>query len=199
MIRNARLIAVEGTHGTGKTTLVHALASRLKEAQTHVGVQEDAARVSPLVEDVMVHGRGEIDLSTEIHLLASQLAGEQSLARHHELVLCDKSAVSVIAYTRLYVAAMDQGDEALFQAMGELVQRYAGRYDGIFFLADLYEIHETLDPYRPVNLPLKRERAGELIRAELEAADVRVHDVPTGLVTEQKVEWILTRISDPQA
>lgn len=143
MIRSARLIAVDGAHGTGKTTLVHALASRLKEHHIHVAVQSDAARRSRLVEDVVLHRNGSVDLVTELHILASQLAGEQTLARHHDLIVCDKSVLSVIAYTRLFLLdGMDQADTELFHAIETMVHTYASRYDAVFLLSDLYDLDD---------------------------------------------------------
>lgn len=193
MIRRARVIAIDGAHGTGKTTLVHALASRLKERNTHIGVLGDAARSSCLVEDVAVHGSGKPDLVTELHVLATQLAGEQAMARHHEMIICDKSLLSVLAYTRLFLGDEVVGEEtALFDAMTAFLHSYAPRYDAIYLLGDLYDLGRTADPYRPID-PELRASAAALIHAECEAAGANTHEVPRGLPTTEKVDWVLAR------
>lgn len=189
------MVAIEGAHGSGKTTLVHALASQLKERHVHLGVQGDVARRSPLVEEVVVHERGQIDLSLELHILASQLAGEQELARHHQLVLCDKSVLSVIAYARLFLTeGLDGSGRSLLESMARMAHSYAIRYDAIFLLGDLYALRRTADPYRPDDGAL-REKAAELIAVECEAAGT-VHEVPLGLATAEKVEWVLSQLGE---
>jgi predicted ATPase len=196
MIRRARVIAVEGSHGTGKTTLVHALMARLTEEHMHAAVVEDGARSSPLVEDAVMHSEGEIDLATELHIMSSQLAREQELARHHELIVCDKSVLSVLAYTRLFLAdRLTAGDVELFEAMVVLAQCYGRRYDGVFLLGDLYDLDTTPDPYR-LRDPGVRERAAELICAECAAAAVKSHELPLGLATDEKVHWVLARLAN---
>lgn len=199
MIRDARLIAVEGAHGTGKTTLVHALASRLKELHLHVGVQRDAARESPLVEDAIIHRHGEIDIATELHLFGSQLAGEQALARHHDLVLCDKSLLSVNAYSRLLLdGGLNGSDTELLAAMSSMSHVYARRYDAIFLLEDLYDLRATADRLRLAE-EAQRERAAALLDEECRTAGVKVHTVPRGLPTEQKVAWVISRVPESDA
>jgi hypothetical protein len=52
----------------------------------HVTTVEEPARGSPFIEDVVVHGKGQFDLVTEVDLFAAQLsapsgAGQQGGAR----------------------------------------------------------------------------------------------------------------------
>jgi thymidylate kinase len=46
-IRDTRVVAIEGTHASGKTTLVHALVSRYRENGIHVTCTGEPARSSP--------------------------------------------------------------------------------------------------------------------------------------------------------
>ncbi|WP_433227551.1 hypothetical protein [Actinomadura formosensis] len=48
-IRNCAVIAVEGPHASGKTTLVHALTSHYREQGIHVTATGEAARHSPFM------------------------------------------------------------------------------------------------------------------------------------------------------
>ena len=193
MIRDCKIIAIDGAHGTGKTTVVHAVAARLKQEGVHLAVQADVARMSSLVEEVVVHRKGDIDLSTELHILGRQLSGEQELAREHELVVCDKSALSVIAYTRLFLdEAMSDEDRTLFEAFARAVRCYSAGYDQVFLLQDLYPLEQGEDSYRPVD-PQQRHRAVNLIEGEWNQIQTAVHAVPEGLDTQRKVDWILSQ------
>ena len=58
MLRDCIMIAVEGTHASGKTTLTHALAAYYREQGIHVATVEEPARHSPFIEEIVVHGKG---------------------------------------------------------------------------------------------------------------------------------------------
>ncbi len=58
MLRDCVVIAVEGTHASGKTTLAHALAAHYRERGIHAATVEEPARHSPFVEEIVVHGKG---------------------------------------------------------------------------------------------------------------------------------------------
>ena len=58
MLRDCVVIAVEGTHASGKTTLTHALAAHYREQGIHVATVEEPARHSPFVEEIVVAGGG---------------------------------------------------------------------------------------------------------------------------------------------
>jgi hypothetical protein len=42
----------------------------------HVTTVEEPARSSPFIEDVVVHGKGQFDLVTEVDLFAAQLSAQ---------------------------------------------------------------------------------------------------------------------------
>lgn len=54
--RDCRLVAVEGTHASGKTTLVHALVAHYRAEGVLAGCSEEPARTSPFMEDIVIHG-----------------------------------------------------------------------------------------------------------------------------------------------
>ncbi len=65
-LRGCTVIAIEGTHAAGKTTLVHALAAAYGLRGVHVGTVEDPARSSPLIDEIVIQGRGDFDLAVEV-------------------------------------------------------------------------------------------------------------------------------------
>jgi thymidylate kinase len=62
MLRDCVVLAIEGTHASGKTTLTHALAAYYRERGIHVATVEEPARHSPFIEEIVVHGKGAFDL-----------------------------------------------------------------------------------------------------------------------------------------
>ena len=101
MLRDCVVIAVEGTHASGKTTLTHALAAHYREQGIHVATVEEPARHSPFVEEIVVHGKGQFDLETEVDLFAAQLSAQLRAARQHTMIICDKTIANVLAYARI--------------------------------------------------------------------------------------------------
>jgi len=49
MMRDRVVLAIEGTHASGKTTLTHALAARYREHGIHVATVEEPARPQPVI------------------------------------------------------------------------------------------------------------------------------------------------------
>ena len=53
MLRDTVVLAVEGTHASGKTTLTHALAAHYREHGMHVAAVDEPARHSPFIEEIV--------------------------------------------------------------------------------------------------------------------------------------------------
>ena len=65
-IRTCSLVAIDGPQGAGKTTLVHAAASRLRERSVQVGVVEEATRDSLYFEEAAQWGGPKTSLWSSI-------------------------------------------------------------------------------------------------------------------------------------
>ena len=52
-----------------------------RERGVHVATVEEPARHSPFIEEIVVHGKGEFDLETEVDLFAAQLSAQLRAAR----------------------------------------------------------------------------------------------------------------------
>lgn len=100
-VRGCTLVGVEGTHASGKTTLVHALTAHYRERGVLVDCTGEPARTSPFIEETVIHGKGVFDLATEVDLYAAHLSATLRGARHHHLLICDKTVVNVLAYARM--------------------------------------------------------------------------------------------------
>ena len=88
-------IAFIGTHGVGKTTLCYDLAAALKRQNVHVDMVKEVARLSPLP----INRQTSLDAQTWI--LMTQVAEEIRSAAHHQVVVCDRSALDNYAYMAL--------------------------------------------------------------------------------------------------
>ena len=195
MIGCCRLIAVEGTHGTGKTTLAHALVARLKREHHGAGLAGEIARESPFLEAVVVHGRGAMDISAELHIFASQIAREQLMARHLDLLVCDKTVVNVLSYARLVLASDDPATARLLAAMRDFCRSYVPLYDTAFLVSDRHELGRTVDPYRPPGDALRDAVERELVSVCAEVG-LPLSPVPAGVGLERQVDWVMDRLDE---
>ena len=195
MIRDCAVLAVEGTHASGKTTLTHALAARYREHGLHVATVEEPARHSPFIEDIVVHGRGRFDLETEADLFGAQLSAQLRAARQHTMIICDKTIANVLAYARLVLDAPPGSREAIvLKAMEAFCRAWAPVYDVVFYCCDNYAQQQAGDPYRAKVLDLQ-EPADRVVRQTCATGGQKVIDIPPGMTTAERVDWIAQRVA----
>src|SRR4030088_3327825 len=106
------VLAVEGTHASGKTTLTHALAAYYREQGIHVATVEEPARHAPFIEEIVGHGHGQSDLEAEADLFGAQLSAQLRAARQHTMIICDKTIANVLAYAWLLLPPPPRSPEA---------------------------------------------------------------------------------------
>jgi thymidylate kinase len=186
------VVALEGAHGTGKSTLAHALLARFKAMSVNAGLVVETARRSPFIEDAVIHGKGPLRLEAEVQLFASHINEEQLAARHHELLISDKTIANVIGYTRLLVAQTSESSP-IIRAMTDFAAAYRSYYDAVFYLSDFYDPALTRDPFRPKDRKFQVD-ADKYIWHACEDAGLPLHRVPEGLVIEGRVNWICETI-----
>lgn len=192
-IRECRVIVVEGTHGSGKTTLVHALAAELKREGVHIGVVQEVARRSPFVEEVAVHRLRNYDIHADLHLFATHIAEEQRAGRQYDLVLVDRSIISVLAYAEVFGSAITLEDQRLIAVMRDFTRAYVSLYDAVLFLDDVYDMATTADKFRPTDR-LVQQRAHDALRRATSELYPNVIYVPTGLSLPERTEFVMERI-----
>ena len=195
MLRDCTVLAVEGTHASGKTTLTHALAAYYRERGIHVAIVEEPARHSPFIEEVVVHGKGAFDLETEVDLFAAQLSAQLRAARQHTMIICDKTIANVLAYAWL-VLETPPGSQAAatVAAMEAFCHAWADVYDVVFYCCDRFSQHQAGDPYRAKVLDLQ-PAADRVVRSTCATVGQRVIDIPPHMTTTQRVNWIARRVT----
>jgi predicted ATPase len=195
MMRGCVVVAIEGTHASGKTTLTHALAACFRERGIHVATVDEPARHSPFIEEIVVHGRGQFDLETEADLFGAQLSAQLRAARQHSMIIADKTIANVLAYSRLVLPAVRGTREAaVLTAMEDFCRAWALMYDVVFYCCDSFSQHQDGDPYRAKVLDLQ-PAADRLVRQTCATVGQRVVDIPPGMSTAERVAWITTRMA----
>ena len=193
-IGNCRLIGIEGSHGTGKTTLALAVTAACKRQHIHAGCLVERARESPFIEAAVIYKAGEISIHAELHLLAAQIAHEQLMARHHELVVCDKTVANVLGYTKLLLAdERSPLEQDLVRGMEALIKEYSRLYDIVFYCSHSYDLTLTRDPFRPVDGQFQKNADASILRACSDVG-IRLQRIPTALSSEDSLSWIMERI-----
>jgi hypothetical protein len=193
-IMNCKLIAVEGAHCTGKSTLVHAITAYYKSRNVHAAGFTEVARASAFVEQVVIHGKGRFDITAELQLLASQIAQEQLLARYHQLLICDRTVANVLGYSRILLSTSPDGfSTRMLRAMEDFCRVYVEQYDRVFILSDFYDPTSTPDPFRPADKAFQLAADTEIRNACL-SLQMPVIDMPVGLSLDDKVDWIVAKI-----
>ncbi|MER6386190.1 hypothetical protein ABT274_41130 [Streptomyces sp. NPDC001127] len=139
-IRDCRVIAVEGTQAAGKTTFVHALTSHLRERSINVNCTGEPARVSPFMEDIVLNGKGDFDLVAELDLLAQHFTVPLRAARHHQVLITDKTPANVLALAGLVLDSTEPGVAAVLSAAEVLCRSWMSlAYDVVLYCEDRYD------------------------------------------------------------
>ena len=130
---------------------------------------------------------------TEVDLYAAHLSATLRAARHHRLVICDKTVVNVLAYARLVLPAQPGShDAAVLDAMAGFCRAWAPvTYDAVFYLPDRYP--HPHDPMRAKVAHLQAETA-EAVRTTCADVGLPLLDVPAGLDVAGRVAWVARRV-----
>ncbi|MER5549417.1 AAA family ATPase [Streptomyces sp. NPDC002589] len=195
-IRDCRVIAVEGTQAAGKTTFVHALTSHLRERSINVNCTGEPARVSPFMEDIVLNGKGDFDLVAELDLLAQHFTAPLRAARHHQVLITDKTPANVLALAGLVLDSTEPGVAAVLSAAEVLCRNWMSlAYDVVLYCEDRYDQKADGDRMREKVLGLQDEAAEAIYRA-LRFSTVKILKVPTDLTVAERVQWAVERVDE---
>jgi len=193
-VRDCLLVVVEGTHASGKTTLIHALVAHYRAQGVLVDCTGEPARTSPFIEEIVLHGRGSFDLPTEVDLFAAQLKEQLRAARHQRLLICDKTVANVLAYARLVLdSSADPLTAPVLDAMEQFCRAWAPVYDLVVYSADQYQ--QPADPYR-TKVATLQDATAQAVRGACAQVGIELHDIPVGLTVAERVAWVARRV-DP--
>lgn len=191
-IRDCTVIAVEGTHSSGKTTLVHALVAHYRERGVHITCVDEPARSSPFMEDIVLRGQGAFDVVAELDTFAAQLTSQLRAARHHSVLVADKTLVNVVAYAR---SLLPERDHQVVDAMLAMCLATAGLYDAVDYARDAFDPDQPGDA---LHAKVAGQQAGidAAIRDTAAQAGIMLTDIPRGLATSERVRWISAHLAE---
>ncbi|MFF9901249.1 AAA family ATPase [Streptomyces longispororuber] len=193
-IRDCRVIAVEGTQAAGKTTFVHALTAHLREQSIGVTCTGEPARTSPFMEDIVLHGQGTFDLVAELDLFAQHCTVPLRAARHHQVLITDKTPANVVALAGLVLDPAEPGTAAVLAAARALCQAWMPlAYDVIVYCRDRYDQTAGGDRMREKVLALQ-DASDTAIYEACRATGVPMLEMPTGQTVAERVQWAVERV-----
>jgi AAA domain len=195
-IGECKLIAIEGTNGTGKTTVSHALTARLKRDFSCGAYCDESARQNPFVEDFTLYNK-PLSIHIELHLVAKTIADQVLGTRHNAVLVCDKTPVSLIGYTKVLLAnQLSEDDLRLLETMRALLLQWCRAYDLVFFLRDRFDAQQVAHDLIRAKVISVQDQVENAIEAELHQLEVPIIEVPAGLSLESRIDWMTRVITD---
>ena len=144
-----KIIAFSGTHGTGKTTAVYALAAEMKKAvKGEVGIILETARRCPF--PICKAGEEMVE-DAQLWIFAEQIRCELEAAQRYDLVISDRTAVDCIAYSSV------GGFHELAYGQVAVARRHLPIYKKIIFLGAQDNPYHTDDCLRHKDPQLRLE------------------------------------------
>lgn len=154
-------IAVSGSHGTGKTTLVN----RLADIYNLSVINEQAREVHSLGFVI----NEDVNLSVELLMLMRQMAMEENDPWHRFIV--DRSLMDYIAYSE-QITELSVIDSALLNSMKDMIYAYMKqRYNVIFYLPIEFELEE--DDVRAQDV-IYQEKIDKSLRSHYQSASIPI-------------------------
>lgn len=120
--------AISGIHGSGKTTLCHAVVARLRESGVNAALAPESARQSLLLAGRL------ISIEMEIEILGLQIAEEMRAGFSADVVISDRSVIDTYAYSLARFPELNNEGRNFLNAIAHFGQTYAKSYKSIFFL-----------------------------------------------------------------
>ena len=165
-------IAIVGTHGSGKTTLLYDTASTLKKNGYSVSIAREVARFSSFLN------AGEKNIHAQMDLFGLQITEEMSNARNHDILLCDRSILDILVYSKVLYPNLTKKESLLLSSMESTVPHYMQTYDIIFRTIKMYNPTMTRDNLRPKEQFLQ-EDVHHRIKQSLDELEIDYVDLPS--------------------
>lgn len=126
----AYVIAMTGTHGTGKTTATYqrAAEAKLRNPGKQVMILQEVAAGCPM-------GINQVTtLESQLWIFTTQISRELYLASQCDILVCDRTAMDAIAYTSVMSGGGNTDAHKLCHKMFDLVKNHLGFYDEIHLM-----------------------------------------------------------------
>lgn len=183
-------LAVSGAHGTGKTTVLTAFRDALLDEGIKAQLVPEVPRiVCEAADDKEFFRRENNSVERQFTLLMGQPVYESSVAAENDVILCDRTIIDHLAYTRnLFGESLRE--QGLDQVVLSLVGRHMQSYDLIFYVPpEINPIDDgTREGDRDFQLAIDEE-----IRSLLQLLDVE-HELLSGS-PEKRLSTVSTALA----
>ncbi len=148
-------IAIVGTHGSGKSTIISSVYAQLKKNNSRVSMAPEVARSSLFL------AANEKTPKMQMDLFGRQISSEMTNSRNCDILLCDRSLFDILMYTRLFFK--DDKEAVMYsKSMSLFCRYYANTYDHIFLTSKLYFPNTVKDDIRPEDEVLQKSASAKL-------------------------------------
>lgn len=148
------------------------------------------------MEDIVLNGKGDFDLVAELDLLAQHFTVPLRAARHHQVLITDKTPANVLALAGLVLDSTEPGVAAVLSAAEVLCRSWMSlAYDVVLYCEDRYDQKAGGDRMREKVLGLQDE-AAEAIYQALRFSTVKILKVPMDLTVAERVQWAVERVDE---
>lgn len=179
-------IAISGTHGSGKSTLISEVYSKLKKRNIRVNMTVEVARKSIFLAS------NEKNADMQLDLFGKQISEEMEASRNCDLLICDRSIVDILMYTKLFLSE-DETAKLYRRAMDGFAKEYCSTYDYVFKLSTIYNADLVKDDIRPKGEDLQIQ-ASERIELELKNLGIGFVELPDENPADFLVDFITNKI-----
>ncbi len=122
-------IGICGTHGTGKTSLAHALVGKLKEKGHDAGFIEESVRRCPLPTGTEKRN----SVYAQAWIAADQIQKEIVHGQRHEILICDRTIIDNYAYFLWNLKRYKKAD-LVVKTVQNMFKNWKNSYDFVFKL-----------------------------------------------------------------
>jgi hypothetical protein len=148
------------------------------------------------MEDIVLHGEGDFDLVAELDLFAQHFTVPLRAARHHQVLITDKTPANVLALAGLVLDPTEPGTAAVLAAAEEMCGAWMPvAYDAIVYCRDRYDQKAGGDRMREKVLNIQDESDSAIYEA-CRATGVPLLEMPMDLTVTERVQWTVERVGE---
>ncbi|MFJ8143373.1 hypothetical protein [Streptomyces sp. NPDC096013] len=148
------------------------------------------------MEDIVLHGIGPFELVAELDLFAQHLTVPLRAARHHQVLITDKTPANVLALAGLVLDPTELGTASVLAAAEGMCRAWMPiAYDAIVYCRDRYDQKAGGDRMRQKVLSIQDESDAAIYDA-CRATGVPMLEMPMGLSVSERVQWTMGRVGE---